>query len=211
MGRKVNPISFRIGISKKWKSNWFASKDYANLLHEDLKIRQIISKQLKEAGLSDIVIERSSNSITIAIYTSRPGVVIGRSGAGIEELRSRLAKITKSAIKINIEEVKNPETTAQLVAQSIATQLEKRISYRRACKQAIDRVMKAGGLGVKVKVAGRLGGVEIARRETFSAGKMPLSTLRSNVDYAYVPSRTTYGVIGVKVWIYKGEIFKENE
>lgn len=211
MGRKVSPISIRIGISKKWKSNWFASKGYTNFLHEDLKLRQLIFRELKEAGIAEVIIERSSNLVNITIYTSRPGVVIGRSGAGIDELKAKLQRITKNTIKIDIEEVKDPELSAQLVASSIAAQLEKRISYRRACKQALDRVMKAGALGVKIRVAGRLGGVEIARVETFSLGRMPLSTFRSNIDYAYVPARTTYGVIGIKVWIYKGEVFKENK
>ncbi len=211
MGQKVSPVGFRTGITKKWKSNWFAGKDYPKLLQEDIKIRELIFKKLHHASVADVLIERSANLVTITVYTSRPGVIIGRSGAGIEELRSEISKITPSTIKINIEEVREPELSARLVALNIASQLERRISYRRACKQALGRVINAGARGAKIQISGRLGGVDIARQETFSSGSMPLATLRSDIDYAYIPARTTYGVIGVKVWIYKGEIFEKED
>jgi len=211
MGRKVSPISLRIGITKTWGSNWFsAKKNYPELLHEDIKLRDFINKKMPNAGIADIRIERSQNAVNITIFTSKPGVVIGRKGSGIEDLRFELEKITKGkTIHLNIEEIRDPDLNAFLVASNIANQLAKRISYRRAAKQALSRTMEAGAQGIKVKISGRLGGAEIARRETFNAGKMPLHTFRSNVDYAYVPSHTTYGVIGVKVWIYKGEIFED--
>lgn len=204
MGHKVNPIGWRVGITKSWRSRWFSQKEYNKLLLEDIRIRQAIFKKFKNAGISEVIIERFPNSVNLNIYTSRPGVVIGRSGAGIEELKEILSKLTKATLKINIEEVKNPNLSALLVASTIASQIEKRISYRRACKQALARTMEAQAEGIKIKVSGRLAGVEIARTENFSSGKMPLSTLRSDIDYACLPARTTYGTIGVKVWIYKG-------
>lgn len=206
MGHKTNPIGLRLGITKGWRSNWFSQKEYRRLLQEDIKLRRFIFKKLQGAGLADVLIERFPNSISITIRSSRPGVVIGRSGAGIEELKKNLQKITPTPLNINIEEIKNPNLQAFLVASTIASQLEKRIAYRRACRQAMARTMEAGAEGIKIRVSGRLAGVEIARSETFSSGKMPLSTLRSEIDYGYVPARTTYGVIGVKVWIYQGEI-----
>lgn len=211
MGQKVNPIGLRIGINKTWKSLWCSGKDYQKLLHEDLKIREFIKKELKTAGVADVIVERPQGKIIINIHVLRPGMVIGRQGKGIENLKKKIEEITSSPISLNVVEVKDPELSAELVAQSIASQIERRISYRRAAKKAIERTMRAGALGIKVRVSGRLGGAEIARSEVFSQGRMPLHTLRSDIDYAYVPAFTKYGVIGVKVWIYKGEIFEKLE
>lgn len=212
MGQKVNPIGLRIGLVDTWRSNWFVKKNFNKFLYEDVKLRDFIMKKLGRQGVASVLIERSVNSLVINIYSSRPGIIIGRKGEGVEKLKKQLEKITKSTIKINIEEIKEPETKAYLVASNIATQLEKRISFRRAINQAIDRATKKKSCkGIKVSVSGRLGGVEMARRETFSQGAMPLQTLRANIDYAYVPSFTTYGTIGVKVWIYKGEVFSSTK
>jgi small subunit ribosomal protein S3 len=208
MGQKVNPIGLRLGINKTWKSVWCSKKEYANLLHEDLKITKFIKKELKNAGVADVVIERPQGKINVNIYVLRPGMVIGRQGRGIENLKKGIEKITNLQVSLNVVEVKNPELSAELVAQSIASQIEKRISYRRAAKKAIERTMRAGALGIKVRISGRLAGAEIARSEVFSQGRMPLHTLRSDIDYAYVPAFTKYGVIGVRVWIYKGDIFE---
>ncbi len=211
MGQKINPIGLRLKIIKSWKSNWFSKKDYSKLLHEDIKIRNYIMKKLGRSGVSGVIIERSPKQITLSIFTSRPGVIIGRSGAGIEQLKEELKKITNTEIRINIQEVKNPELDAYLVALNVASQLEKRISFRRALKQAIDKAVKNGCKGIKVAVSGRLGGVEMARKEWLAWGKMPLQTLRADIDYAYVPALTNTGVIGVKVWLYKGEVFEKQE
>lgn len=208
MGHKVNPIGLRVGINKTWKYLWFSKKDFSKLLHEDIKLKEFIRKELQAAGIADIVIERSTGAVKINIYVLRPGMVIGRGGKGIEGLKGKLEKISGKQISLNIEEVSNPELSAELVAQSIASQIEKRISYRRAAKKTIERTIKTGGQGIKIKISGRLGGAEIARSETFSKGKMPLHTFRSDIDYAFASAFTKYGVIGVKVWIYKGEIFE---
>lgn len=208
MGQKVNPIGLRVGITDSWRSNWFAGKGYTNFLHEDIKLRDFILKKLSRQGVASVLIERSANNIIVNIYSSRPGIIIGRKGEGVEKLKDQLQKITKAKVQINIEEVKEPESNAYLVAENIASQLEKRISFRRALKQAINRAIDTKSCqGIRITVCGRLGGVEMARCETLNMGKMPLNTLRANIDYACVPSFTTYGTIGVKVWVYKGEIF----
>ncbi len=209
MGQKINPRSMRLQVDKDWRSRWFATKDYASQLIEDIKLRQAIEKKLsKRSGLASVVIERSPNLLQVTIHTSKPGVVIGRGGSGTEELKKILSKLTAAPIKISIEEVKKPEMNAALVAENVASQLERRISFRRAMKMAAENAMKAGALGAKVMVAGRLNGAEMARRETTAQGSIPLHTIRADIDYGYTVAKTTYGVIGVKVWIYKGEKFK---
>jgi len=201
MGHKVNPISFRLGHSTAWQSKWFAQKDYRLLLLEDVKIRRYLMKKLANCYLSKIEIDRDKNIVHIVIYTARPGMIIGRSGASINTLREELSRLVNSSLKIDIVEVKEPNLDARLVAYNIAHQIEKRVSYKKAMKQAITHVMEAGAKGVKVACKGRLGGVEIARSESLSAGVMPLGTIKSKIDYAHVNAQTTYGVIGVKVWI----------
>lgn len=208
MGQKVSPIALRVGIIRDWEAKWFASKkDFANLLIEDVKIRKLIKKQLYQAGISNIQIERAANRIKITIHTAKPGIVIGRGGTEVEVLRKNLEKMTAKNVNINIQEIKVPETNAQLVAENVAAQLEKRIAFRRAMKQVITRAMKMGAKGIKVAVSGRLGGAEIARTEWASEGKVPLHTLRADIDYGFAEADTTYGEIGVKVWIYKGDVF----
>lgn len=208
MGSKVHPIGLRIGINRTWDSKWFAGKrNYAKLLHTDLKLRKVILEKLKEAGVSQIEIQRNANQVTVNIHTSRPGIVIGSQGASIEALRRELESKFHERFNINIKEIKKPYQDAMIIAELVGKQIEKRIPYRRVCKMSIERAMESGAKGAKVNVAGRLNGVEIARSEFFSAGKIPLQTLRSDIDYAYFRAVTTYGTIGVKVWIYKGEIF----
>ncbi len=208
MGHKVNPRSMRLQVDHDWQSRWFADKAYATYLIEDLKLRKAIeAKTSKRAGVARVDIERSTNQVQISIHTSKPGVVIGRGGSGVEELKTALAKIATSPVKINIEEIKKPETSAMLVAENIAGQLERRIGFRRAMKMAAENAMKGGALGAKVTVAGRLNGSEMARRETVAQGSIPLHTLRADIDYAQALAKTTYGVIGVKVWVYKGTKF----
>jgi small subunit ribosomal protein S3 len=211
MGQKVHPHGFRVGVNKNWDTRWFANKkDFANRLVEDYNVRTFLKKKLFAAGVSKVEIERASNNITVNIFTSKPGVLIGRGGAGVEILKNDVKRITdgKNTI-INVIEIKNPDMDAQLVSENIAAQLEKRTSFRRAMKQAIARSMKSGAKGVKTAVAGRLGGAEIARNEGYHEGSIPLQTLRADIDYGFAEARTTYGRIGVKVWIYKGEIFKK--
>ncbi len=208
MGQKVNPRSMRLQVDKDWQSRWFATKDYASQLIEDLKLRKAVEKKLgKRAGLARIDLERSAKQITVIIHTSKPGVVIGRGGSGTEELKKVVSKLTTTPVKVSIEEIKKPETNAALVAENIASQLERRIGFRRAMKMAAENAMKAGAEGAKVMVAGRLNGSEMARREKVAQGSIPLHTIRADIDYGYSVARTTYGVIGVKVWIYKGEKF----
>ena len=210
MGQKVSPKGLRVGVIKNWDARWYADKLYIELLHEDLKIREYIKKKLFVAGISNIIIERAANTrVKITIYTAKPGVVIGRNGAEIEALKLELKKMTKKEVNINIQEVKRPEKDGQLVAESIAAQLEKRVAFRRAIKQAIGRAIKSGAKGIKIAVSGRLGGAEIARTEWMSEGKVPLHTLRADIDYAFAEADTTYGKIGVKVWVYNGEILPE--
>lgn len=208
MGQKVNPRSMRLQLDKDWQSKWFATKDYATFLIQDVKLRKAAEKKLgRRAGVSRIDIERSPNLITVTVYTAKPGVVIGRGGSGADELKKILEKIAGSAVKVSIEEVKKPETNAMLVAENIASQLERRISFRRAMKMAAENALKAGAKGAKVTVAGRLNGAEMSRRETVANGSIPLHTLRADIDYARAEARTTYGIIGVKVWVYKGTKF----
>ncbi len=208
MGQKVNPRSMRLQLDRDWQSRWFADRDYARYLVEDLKLRRALGKKLsKRSGVSRIDIERSTKLITVTIHTSKPGIVIGRGGSSAEELKKMLAKMASAPVKVSIEEVKKPETNATLVAENLAGQLERRISFRRAMKMASENALKSGAQGAKVTVAGRLNGAEMARRETVANGSIPLHTLRADIDYAQALARTTYGVIGVKVWIYKGTKF----
>lgn len=211
MGQKINPIGFRVGVIRDWESRWFAEKDYATLLHEDLEIRRFIKKQLYNSGVARIEIERAANRVKVTIHTARPGMVIGRGGTEVEKLRKNLESMTDKQVSLNVAEVKVPDLNAQLVAENIAFQLERRISYRRAMKQAISRSMRMGALGVKVICSGRLMGAEIARTEGYSEGKVPLHTLRADIDYGFAEANTTYGKIGVKVWINKGEILPEKK
>lgn len=207
MGQKVNPHGMRIGIIKDWDTKWYANdKNYSDLLVEDVKVRKFIKKKLYISGISRIEIERASNRLKININTAKPGLVIGKGGTGIEEVRKEIEKMTQKNVLINITEIKAPEMDSQLVAENIASQLEKRISFRRAMKQAMSRAMKLGAKGIKTAVAGRLGGAEIARTEHYHEGTIPLQTLRADIDYGFAEADTTYGKIGVKVWIYKGEV-----
>jgi len=207
MGQKVNPHGLRIGIIKDWDTKWYAGKkNFSEFLVEDFKIRKFIKNKLYSAGISRIEIERAANKIKVNVNTAKPGLVIGKGGAGIEELRKQLEKLTQKNVLINITEIKVPELDAQIVAESIAAQLEKRISFRRAMKQAMSRAMKLGAKGIKTQVAGRVGGAEIARTEHYHEGTIPLQTLRADVDYGFAEADTTYGKLGVKVWIYRGEV-----
>ncbi len=204
MGQKVNPVGFRITVTKDWKSRWYAEKrDFGDLLHEDLKIRDLVKERLKEAAVPEVIIERYANRARVTIFTARPGIVIGRKGADIERLREEIAAKTKKEIYVDIREVKDPDTNAQLVAENIALQLERRVSFRRAMKRAIQMAMELGVLGIKVQASGRLGGAELARREWYKEGKVPLHTLRENVQYGFAEAHTVAGKIGVKVWICK--------
>lgn len=207
MGQKVHPFGLRLGYNKTWLSRWYAKKDYSNLLHEDLRLKKELKKQLGHAGVSAIEIERPGNKIRITIHTSRPGIIIGRKGSEIDKLKADLQKRTNRDVFININEIHRPELEAQLVAESIAMQLEKRIAFRRAMRKAVDTALKVNAKGIKVYCAGRLNGAEIARTEWYLQGQLPLHTLRADIDYGFAEARTTYGMIGVKVWIYKGEVF----
>lgn len=209
MGQKVHPIGLRIGIIKDWDAKWFASKDYATLLHEDIKVRKFLQKRLANASVARIEIERKANQLRITVHTARPGMVIGRGGQEVDVLRQDLEKQTGKQVAINIAEIKQPEMNAQLVGENIAFQLQRRVSFRRAMKQAITRTMRLGAQGVKVIVSGRLMGAEIARTERYTEGKVPLHTLRADIDYGFAEANTTYGKIGVKVWIYKGEVLPQ--
>ncbi|NLW47375.1 MAG: 30S ribosomal protein S3 [Firmicutes bacterium] len=207
MGQKVHPIGFRVGVIKDWDGRWFAKKqEYANLILEDVKIRNYVKKRLYASGVAKIEIERAANRLKVTIHTARPGMVIGRQGTEVELIRKEIEKFSGKQVQLNIAEVKVPELTAQLVAENIGFQLERRVSFRRTMKQAIGRAMKLGAQGVKVSCSGRLMGAEIARTEGYSEGKVPLHTLRADIDYGFAEANTTYGKIGVKVWIYKGEI-----
>ena len=212
MGQKVNPIGLRLGINRGWDSVWFAKKkNYGNLLIEDYKIRDYIKKNILNSGVSQVVIERTSKKCIVSIYTSRPGFVIGKKGSDVDKIKKNISKISSSAVSLNIKEVKKPELNAFLVADNISQQLVKRISYRRAMKRAMQSTLRLGAKGIRVCVSGRLGGNEIARSEWLREGSVPLHTFRADVDYAESEALTTYGIIGVKVWIYKGEIFTKNE
>ncbi|HUC91448.1 MAG TPA: 30S ribosomal protein S3 [Paenibacillus sp.] len=207
MGQKVNPVGLRIGIIRDWESKWYAGKDFGDLLLEDVKVREYLKNKLKDAAVSRIEIERATNRVNVTIHTAKPGMVIGKGGSEVENLRTELAKITGGKkVHINISEIKQADLDAILVAESIAQQLERRISFRRAMKQAIQRTMRAGAKGIKTGVSGRLGGAEIARSEGYSEGTVPLHTLRADIDYGTAEAHTTYGRIGVKVWIYRGEV-----
>ncbi len=209
MGQKVSPIGFRIGVIRDWDARWFAGKNYKVLLHEDLEIRKYIQEKLDGASVSRIEIERAANNLRINIHTAKPGMVIGRGGIGVEELRKRLEAMTDKKVHLNIIEIKKPELDAFLVAESVASQLERRIAFRRAMKQAVFRTMRNGAKGIKIACSGRLGGSEMARDEHYHEGTVPLQTLRADIDYGFTEAKTTYGRIGVKVWIYKGEILPE--
>jgi small subunit ribosomal protein S3 len=211
MGQKVNPIGMRLQVNRTWDSRWYAdTKDYGNLLLEDLKLREFIRKECVQAGVSKIIIERPHRKCRVTIHTARPGVIIGKKGADIETLRKKLANMTASELHLNIVEVRKPELDAQLVAESITQQLERRVSFRRAMKRAVQNAMRMGALGIRVNVAGRLGGAEIARTEWYREGRVPLHTLRADIDYALHEAKTPYGIIGVKVWIFKGEILEHD-
>jgi small subunit ribosomal protein S3 len=211
MGHKVNPVGMRLQVNRTWDSRWYAdTKDYGDLLLEDVAIREFIEKEAKQAGVSKIIIERPHKKCRVTIHTARPGVIIGKKGADIEVLRKKLAKMTDSELHLNIVEVRKPELDAQLVAESISQQLERRVSFRRAMKRAVQNAMRMGAQGIRVNVAGRLGGAEIARTEWYREGRVPLHTLRADIDYALSEAETPYGIIGVKVWIFKGEIMEHD-
>jgi small subunit ribosomal protein S3 len=206
VGQKVNPIGLRVGVIRDWDSKWYADKDYAKLLHEDIKVREYIEKRLKDAAVSSIEIERAANRVNITIKTAKPGMVIGKGGSEVEALRKSLNELTGKRVHVNIFEIKQADLDAKLVAENIARQLENRISFRRAMKQTLQRAMRAGAKGIKTQVSGRLGGADIARSESYSEGTVPLHTLRADIDYGTAEADTTFGKIGVKVWIYRGEV-----
>ncbi len=206
MGQKVNPIGFRLGYIRSWDARWFAQKEYPDLLYEDYRIRELINRRLVDASVPRIEIERSANNVSVTIHTAKPGIVIGRAGAKVEDLRQTLEKLTGKRVRVNIGEIRQPELDATLVARSIAEQLERRVSFRRAMKQSVLRSMQRGAKGVKVVIAGRLGGAEMSRREREVSGKVPLHTLRADIDYGTAEAHTTFGVIGVKCWIYRGDV-----
>jgi small subunit ribosomal protein S3 len=206
MGQKVNPKGLRIGIIRSWEGRWYADKNYGELLHEDLKIRKFVVDKLQQAGVPKVEIERAANRVKVSVHAAKPGIVIGRGGAEVENLRKALEKMTGKQVAVNIVEIKKPELDAKLVAESVAQQLEKRVSFRRAMKQTVGRTMRTGAQGIKISCSGRLGGAEIARTEWYNEGKVPLHTLRADIDYGFAEANTTYGKIGVKVWIYRGEV-----
>ncbi|MCH7922099.1 MAG: 30S ribosomal protein S3 [Nitrospinae bacterium] len=205
MGQKVHPIGFRLGITKTWSSNWFAKKNYAEFLHEDIKIRNFIKEELSHGGISRVEIERTSDKIRVNIYTARPGIIIGKRGAEVDRLKKDIAKLTDSQITINIQEIRKAEVDAQLVAENVAIQLVRRVAFRRAMKRAVTQAMRLGAKGIRIACAGRLGGTEMARREWYREGRVPLQTLWADIDYGFAEAKTLYGAIGVKVWIFKGE------
>jgi len=206
MGQKVNPIGLRLGINRTWDSRWFARKEYGNLLLDDLGLRKFLQKRLSQAGLSRVVIERAARRTRITLHSARPGVVIGKKVADIEKLRTDIAKVTNSEVSLNIVEIRKPEIDAKLIADGIAQQLERRVAFRRAMKRAVQSAMRLGAQGIRINCSGRLGGAEIARMEWYREGRVPLHTLRADVDFGYGTAKTTYGVCGVKVWVFKGEI-----
>ncbi|EZH64465.1 30S ribosomal protein S3 [Bacillaceae bacterium JMAK1] len=206
MGQKVNPVGLRIGVIRDWESKWYAEKDYADLLHEDVKIREFLEKRLKDASLSKIEIERAARRVNINIHTAKPGMVIGKGGSEVEALRKKLNDMTGKRVHINISEIKQADMDARLVAENIARQLENRVSFRRAMKQSIQRTMRSGAKGIRTEVNGRLGGADMARSESYSEGTVPLHTLRADIDYGTAEADTTFGKIGIKIWIYRGEV-----
>ena len=207
MGQKTHPIGFRLGIIKTWSSKWYEEKNYAKWLHEDIKLKSEIKRKLQHAGIAGVEIERAANKAKINIYTARPGIVIGKRGAGVEQLKKEIQALTDNEVFLNIQEVRKAETNAQLVAENIATQLERRVAFRRAMKKAIQTAMKFGAKGIRVAASGRLAGAEMSRRETYKAGGVPLHTLRADIDYGFSEAHTTSGAIGVKCWIFKGEVY----
>jgi small subunit ribosomal protein S3 len=209
LGQKTHPYGFRLGYNKAWKSRWFAKKEYADLLHEDVNLRKQLKDRLKSAGVDAIDVERAANKLVVRIYTARPGIIIGRKGSEIDKLKNEVQKRTNREVHIDIQEVHRPELDAQLVAESIALQLEKRVAFRRAMRKAVDSALRFGCKGIKVRVAGRLNGAEIARKEWYLQGRLPLQTLRADIDYGTAEAQTTYGVIGVKCWVYQGEKIPE--
>jgi small subunit ribosomal protein S3 len=211
LGQKVNPIGLRLGIIKTWESRWFGGKNYANYIFEDFKLRKFIKQKLYHAGVSRIEIERSAKRIRLRIFTARPGIVIGKKGAEIAQLKKEIEKLTAHEVLIDIQEIRKPEIDAQLVAENVATQLERRVAFRRAMKRSVQSALRFGALGIKVICAGRLGGAEIARTEWYREGRVPLHTLRADIDYGQAEARTTYGVVGVKVTIFKGEVLRKDQ
>ncbi len=209
MGHKVHPNGFRLGVSRTWNAKWYADRDYTDLLKEDMAIRQLVGKRLANASVSQVEIERGINHVTVTVHTAKPGIVIGKGGQNVESLRQAVGKLTTRKVKLEIKEIRQPELDATLVAANIAQQLARRIAFRKAIKQAIQRTMKAGAKGVKISVSGRLGGAEMARREWDREGRIPLGTLRADISYGQVLSRTTFGAIGVKVWVYRGDVMPE--
>lgn len=210
MGQKINPTGFRLKVIRGWDSIWYADKTYGKLLKEDLAIRDFLDQKIGHAGISKVVIERSTSKVRVTIHTSRPGIIIGKKGAGIDVLKSQLQRLVSTELLLNIKEVRKAETDSKLVAENIASQLERRVAFRRAMKKGIQSAMKFGAEGIKVQVSGRLGGAEMARQERYKEGRVPLHTLRADIDYGTAIARTTYGVIGVKVWIFKGEVLEKN-
>jgi small subunit ribosomal protein S3 len=206
MGQKINPIGFRVGINRTWDSRWYADRDYAKLLHQDLKLRDYLMKRLSQAGVGRVVIERAAKKTRVTIHSARPGVVIGKKGADIEKLRQELSNRTGSDVSLNILEIRKPEIDAKLVAENISSQLERRVAFRRAMKRAVQSAMRLGAQGIRINCSGRLGGAEIARLEWYREGRVPLHTLRADIDYGTATAKTTYGTCGVKVWVFKGEV-----
>jgi small subunit ribosomal protein S3 len=211
LGQKINPIGFRLGVIKTWESKWYAEADYAKLLHEDLKLRDFLKKRLYHSGVSKIEIERAANKAKINIFTARPGLIIGKKGSEVETLKKELAKLTDKEVFLNIQEVRKPELDAQLVAENVALQLERRIAFRRAMKKSVTAALKFGAKGIRIQCSGRLGGAEMSRTEWYREGRVPLHTLRADIDYGFAEAKTTYGIIGVKVLIFKGEILPEKK
>ena len=205
MGQKVHPYGFRLGYNKTWRSRWYADRDYAKLLHEDLALKRELKKRFSHAGVSKIEIERAANKLKLDIHTSRPGIIIGRKGTEVDKLKTEIQKRTNREVFINIQEIQKPEVDAQLISENVALQLEKRVAFRRAMRKAVEAALRFGARGIKVRVGGRLNGAEIARSEWYLHGQLPLQTLRADIDYGFAQARTTYGAIGVKVWLYKGE------
>jgi len=211
LGQKVHPIGFRLGVIRTWDSRWYAEKDYAALLHEDIKLRDYLKKRLFHAGIAKIEIERAANKAKLNIFAARPGIIIGKKGAEVEALKRDLAKITDKEVFINIQEVRKPEVNAQLVAENVALQLERRVAFRRAMKKSVTQALKFGAQGIKINCAGRLGGAEMSRTEWYREGRVPLHTLRADIDYGFAEAKTTYGIIGVKVLIFKGEVLQREQ
>jgi len=208
VGQKVHPYGFRLGVNRTWRSRWFARKDYGGLLHEDLRLKAMLKNKFAHAGVSRIDVERAANKLTVVIFTSRPGIIVGKKGSEIEKLKKELQLVTGRDVNLKIQEISKPELDSQLVAEGIAQQLEKRIAFRRAMRRAVDGTLRFGAKGIKVRISGRLNGAEIARTEWYLSGQLPLHTLRADIDYGFAEASTTYGVIGIKVWIYKGEVFE---